>query len=125
MFNAAILTLCHISYHVIFSKKKKFLQFLNDFYNLQPYKSQSYKCSPLLIYLLPLSPYNKLIQSTSYLFSSTIKPNPKPFQFSLKEKEIKNIKCSSRFGRKKKREAFRVLKGGKKREQRESLKFVT
>ena len=27
--------------------------------------------------------------------------------------------------KKKKREAFRVLKGGKKREQRESLKFVT
>ena len=31
-----------------------------------------------------------------------MKPNPKPFQFSLKEKEIKNIKLSSQFGRKKK-----------------------
>ena len=56
------------------------------------------------MYLLPLSPYNKLeylIQRTSYLFSSTIKPKPKPFQFSLKEKEIKNIKRSSQFEKKK------------------------
>ena len=97
-----LLSYCATSVATSFKKKKKFLQFLNSFYNLQLYKSQSYKCSPLLIYLLPLSPYNKLIQPTSYLFSSTIKPNPKPSQFNLKEKEIKNMKRSSWFGRKEK-----------------------
>ena len=51
-----------------------------------------------------------------------MKPNPKPFQFSLKEKEIKNIKLSSQFVRKKKKPYVQAgLEGRKKK----GLKYVT
>ena len=85
-----------------------------------------YKCNPLLIYLLPLPPYNKssplliyllllspynksvqLIQTTFYLFSSTIKPNPKPFQFSFR------VLC----------ESFQ-LKGRKNREKKKGITIM-
>ena len=86
-FNAAVLTLRHINYHVIF--KYIYIYIYNFSFN---FKIVFTIFSPInaAYYLFIYFHYHSIIiQPTSYLFSSTIKPNPKSFQFSLKEKKKK------------------------------------
>ena len=74
VFNTTVLKLHHVSSHVIPIFFFLFvLQFENGFCKFQNYSNSCIINSSPIINL-----YNKS-QPTSYLFTSTIKPNPKPF----------------------------------------------
>ena len=82
-FNAAAFTLRHINYHVIF----KNIYIYNFSFNFKIVFTIFNPINAAYYLFIYFHYYSIIIQPTSYLFSSTIKPNPKPFQFSLKEKK--------------------------------------